>query len=64
LWPEFSIAALQNLAIVRAIPGVLRLALKNSVSQISSPKLVQRFPGYVFEIVVEEEWKDVFVDAN
>ena len=42
LRPEFSIAALQNLAIVRAIPGVLRLALKNSASQISSPKLVQR----------------------
>jgi hypothetical protein len=42
LRPEFSIAAKQNLAIVRAIPGVLRLALKNSASQISSPKLVQR----------------------
>jgi hypothetical protein len=64
LRPEFSIAALQNLAIVRAIPGVLRLALKNSGSQISSPKLVQRFPGYAFEIVIEEEWEDVFVDAT
>lgn len=21
-------------------------------------------PGYVFEIVVEEEWEDVFVDAT
>jgi hypothetical protein len=27
-----------------AIPCVLRLALKNSASQISSPKLVQRLP--------------------
>jgi len=49
LRPEFSIATLQNLEIVRyslsAFVRYGRLALKNSASQISSPKLVQRLPG-------------------
>ena len=58
LRPEFSIAALQNLAIVRAIPGVLRLALKNSASQISSPKLVQRLPS-CYDVVTASAFSSI-----
>jgi hypothetical protein len=42
LRPEFSISTLQILAIVPAIACDSRLDMKNSVSQIRSPKLVQR----------------------